>query len=183
MAASCVGRSLRREPRLAARSGGTGSRPASRNTGASPAAIPIVQTPPSAPAPPRGEVPGRGREKEWEGKGVRWAAAKDGSVGRIICILSRCLWVARYVTAQGAAVLELYRIIYGGMCGALHLGAGSSLPFTFPCELSIHCPATELGVGSLWTDFLSPIKSGLLLEEKDLIFPKMQSAAFSAARL
>lgn len=60
---------------------------------------------------------------------------------------------------------------------------GSSLPFTFPCELSIHCPATELGVGSLWTDFLSPIKSGLLLEEEDLIFPKMQSATFSAAQL
>lgn len=80
-------------------------------------------------------------------------------------------------------MLLLRRIIYGGMCGALHLGAGSSLPFTFPCELSIHCPATELGVGSLWTDFLSPIKSGLLLEEEDLIFPKMQSAAFSAAQL
>lgn len=139
MAASCVGRSLRREPRLAARSGGTGSHPDSRIAGASPAAIPMVPTPPSAPAPPRGEVPGRGGEEEWEGKGVRWAAAEDGSVGRIICILSRCLWVARYVTAQGAAVLVLYRIIYGGMCGALHLGAGSSLPFTFPCELSIHC--------------------------------------------
>lgn len=148
-----------------------------RNKGASPPWHPHDPEPPECP-----RSTWRGREKEREGKGVRWATAKDGSVGRIICILSRCLWVARYVTAQGAAVLVLYRIIYWGMCGALHLGAGSSLPFTFPCELSIHCPATELGVGSLWTDFLSPIKSGLLLEEEDLIFPKMQSAAFSAAQ-
>lgn len=35
--------------------------------------------------------------------------------------------------------------------------------------------------GRVWTDFLSPIKSGLLLEEEDLIFPKMQSTAFSAS--
>lgn len=181
MAASCVGRSLRSQPRLAARNGGTGSRPGSRNTGASPLRHPNRPDPPECPRfTSRGSY--RGREKEWEGKGVRWATAKDGSVGRIICVLSRCLWVARYVTAQGAAVLVLYRIIYRGMCGALHLGAGSSLPFTFPRELSIHCPATELGVGSLWTDFLSPMKSGLLLEEEDLIFPKMQSAAFSAAQ-
>lgn len=38
------------------------------------------------------------------------------------------------------------------------------------------------GGGSVWTDFLSPIKSGLLLEEEDLIFPKMQSAAFSTSQ-
>lgn len=36
--------------------------------------------------------------------------------------------------------------------------------------------------GSVWTDFLSPIKSGLLPGEEDLIFPQMQSAAFSASQ-
>lgn len=42
-------------------------------------------------------------------------------------------------------------IIYRGMCGGLHLGAGSSRPFTFPCELSIHCPAKEgEGGGGGW---------------------------------
>lgn len=44
-------------------------------------------------------------------------------------------------------MLVLYKIIYWGMCAGLHLGVDSSLPFTSPCELSIHCPAEEGGRG------------------------------------
>lgn len=60
-------------------------------------------------------------------------------------ILHRGCRVALHVTAQGAAVSVPSEIIYWGMCGGLHLGVGSSRPFTFPCELSIHCPAKEGG--------------------------------------
>lgn len=74
------------------------------------------------------------------------------------------------------------RLFIGACVAGCTWGLASSLPFTFPCELSIHCPAKEGGVGSVWTDFLSPIKSGLLLEGEDLIFPKMQSAAFRASQ-
>lgn len=66
MAASCVGRSLRREPRLAARSGGTGSRPGSRHTAASSPATPMVQTPREC---PRSTSRGSSRPRTREGMG------------------------------------------------------------------------------------------------------------------
>lgn len=140
---------LRGEYRLAAPSESRGSRPAAQNTRLS-SVRPL--SPPSARSlrmPPL-HLPSKSpvSERRMKRRGSALGKCK-GQFHRANYLYSLPMFELPCTSLHKELLCWCYTRLFIGPCVAgCTWGLASSLPFTFPCELSIHCPAKEGGWGA-----------------------------------